>query len=69
MVSFAFAFGASILVIGINYWDQANTQNSLDWTPIATVLALLFFSGFLYAFIRMIYKFVLAKARHDEQQP
>lgn len=55
-------------VIGLNIWDDASQGRPFNWMHIAYGFGFLGFACILYIFMRLIFKFVLAKALYDERK-
>ncbi|RDV01563.1 hypothetical protein DXH95_14840 [Sphingorhabdus pulchriflava] len=66
MLSFKFGLAVGVAAIGINIWSNARQGKSFDWNLIVSGLGLAVFAAFLYVAMRLIFKLVYAKARHDE---
>ena len=58
-----------LLIIGLNVWHDAKQGEPLDWMHFVYGAGFLLWTGILYIFMRLIFKFVRAKVRHDERQP
>ena len=56
------------MIIGYNYWREYEAGLPFDWMNLANGAGFLLFLGFLYVFMRLIFKFVRAKALHDERR-
>ena len=57
------------LILAISIWDNHANGRAFDWTLVWAGMGFLAFTGGLYAFARLIYKFVLRYARHRDNQP
>jgi hypothetical protein len=68
MLSLKFVLMMGTFVIGLNIWDDASQGQPFDWIHIAYGFGFFAFAGILYIFMRLIFKFVLAKTLHDERK-
>jgi hypothetical protein len=50
-------------------WNNHASGKAFDWTPVWVGIGFLAFTGVVYAFARLIFKFVLRYARHRDNQP
>jgi len=57
------------LILAINMWNNHASGKAFDWTPVWVGIGFLAFTGVVYAFARLIFKFVLRYARHRDNQP
>ena len=57
-----------LLVTGLNIFDDVQRGEPFDWMHVVYCLGFLLFSAFLYVFMRLIYKLVIAKILHDERR-
>ncbi len=55
-------------IIGYNSWRDHEAGKPFDWTSVPVAAGFLLFLGFMYVFMRLIFKFVRAKALHDERR-
>ena len=55
-----------LLIVCINIWHDADQGKPFEWMHIVYGIGFLFFTCILYAFMRLIFKLVRAKVRHDE---
>jgi hypothetical protein len=56
------------LIIGYNSWREYEAGLPFDWMNLIYFTGFLIFLGFLYVFMRLIFKFVLAKTLHSERR-
>ena len=57
-----------LLIIGINIWQDADSGKPFDWMYLVYGAGFLLWTGILYIFMRLIFKFVRAKTLHDERR-
>ena len=57
-----------MLIIGINVWHDAQAGKAFDWMYLVYGAGFILWTGFLYLFMRLIFKFVRAKTQHDERR-
>ncbi|MCA0209242.1 MAG: hypothetical protein LCH74_09290 [Proteobacteria bacterium] len=57
-----------LLIIGINIWHDTKAGKAFDWMYLVYGTGFLLWTGFLYIFMRLIFKFVRAKTLHDERR-
>ena len=57
-----------LLIIGINVWHDAEQGKPFDWMYLVYGIGFLLWTGILYAAMWLVFKFVRAKVRHDEQR-
>lgn len=54
-------------IVGYNSWRDYQAGRPFDWVYVPVTVGFLLFLGFMYVFMRLIFKFVRAKAQHDER--
>lgn len=57
-----------LLIIGTNIWQDAHAGKPFDWMYLVYGAGFLLWTGVLYIFMRLIFKFVRAKTLHDEHR-
>ena len=57
-----------LLIIVFNIRHDAREGKMFDWMHLVYGAGFVLWTGFLYIFMRLIFKFVRAKTLHDEQR-